>query len=56
MSRTKVCARCSEEESVMFRVQHQPGKRGFFCASRAFSVKVDNPFYRLGGRGKASRG
>ena len=53
MSRTKVCAQCDAEESVMFRVQHQPGKTWvFLCKPYVEAVKVDNPFYRYGGTWK----
>ena len=53
MSRTKVCARGDGEKSVMFRVQHQPGKTWvFLCKSCVEAVKVDNPFYRYGGTWK----
>ena len=57
MSRTKVCARCDAEESVMFRVQHQPGKTWvFLCKPCVEAVKVDNPFYRYGGTWKGLPG
>ena len=53
MSKTKVCERCNGEESVMFRAQHQPGKRWvFLCKPCVKEVKVDNPFYRYGGTWK----
>lgn len=53
MSRTKECARCNAEESVMFRVQHQPGKTWvFLCKPCVEAVKVDNPLYRYGGTWK----
>ena len=53
VSRTKMCARCNGEESVMFRVQHKPGKTWvFLCKPCVEAVKVDNPFYRYGGTWK----
>ena len=53
MSRTKTCAHCNGEESVMYRVQYKPGKTWcFLCHSCVQEVKKDNAFYRYGGTWK----
>ena len=53
MSKTKVCAHCNGEESVMFRVQYKPGKTWcFLCKPCVNEVKPNNPHYRYGGTWK----
>lgn len=53
MSKTKMCAHCNGEESVMYRVQYKPGKMWcFLCKPCVNEVKLDNPFYRYGGTWK----
>ena len=53
MSRTKTCAHCNGEDSVMYRVQYKPGKTWcFLCKPCVNEVKPDNPLYRYGGTWK----
>ena len=53
MSRTKTCAHCNGEDSVMYRVQYKPGKTWcFLCKPCVNEVKPDNPLYRCGGTWK----
>ena len=53
MSKTKVCAHCNGEDSVMYRVQYKSGKTWcFLCKTCVNEVKPDNPLYRYGGTWK----
>ena len=53
MSKTKTCTHCGGEHSVMFRVQHKPGKVWcFLCEECVLEVREGNPFYRYGGTWK----
>lgn len=53
MSKTKVCAHCNGEDSVMYRVQYKSGKMWcFLCKTCVNEVKLDNPLYRYGGTWK----
>ena len=53
MSKTKTCAHCSGEQSVMFRVQYKPGQTWcFLCEKCVLEVREGNLFDRYGGTWK----
>ena len=54
--RIKLCNRCSQAASVLFRVQYdESGAWIFVCKQCWASVSQNNPFYVYGGTWKADK-
>ncbi|MEM1119448.1 MAG: hypothetical protein AAGJ18_03315 [Bacteroidota bacterium] len=55
MSKTKTCATCKVEATILFRVQIQKGKTWLFVCKDCCEIHRKGTFYRYGGTWKGSR-
>ncbi|MEN8816554.1 MAG: hypothetical protein ABF274_06765 [Nonlabens sp.] len=53
--KTKVCASCDKEYSVMYRVQITAGKKWVFCCESCTKHHQSFPNYKYGGTWKGKR-
>ncbi len=53
--KTKICASCNKEESVMYRVQIQKGKTWIFVCESCCKKLQRGAYYRYGGTWKGAR-
>ncbi|MEM1214362.1 MAG: hypothetical protein AAGJ82_01660 [Bacteroidota bacterium] len=53
--KTKVCATCKEEHTVLFRIQIRKGKVWLFVCKSCCEQHQKGAFYRYGGTWKGAR-
>lgn len=53
--KTKCCATCNKEETVLFRVQIVTGKTWIFCCKSCTDKYQSLPAYKYGGTWKGKR-
>ncbi|WP_169316446.1 hypothetical protein [Nonlabens dokdonensis] len=53
--KTKICATCNKEDTVMYRVQITAGKKWIFCCKSCTEKHQSLPNYKYGGTWKGKR-